>query len=169
MFHIKRKLGIRHFHSEAGLGLVEMIVVLAIILTTLVGLLQLITLERRTQIFAQEETAGYMLAREALEAVRSTRDEDWTNITDLTYATRYYPNLQSNAWVLSSSNPGAIGIYTQWIEVTEVFRDASDNIATSGASDTDTAHVTAFVSWTRIGGSTRTIQLETYLTNWQAY
>ena len=155
--------------KNSGLGMIEMVVVIAIIFTVLVGLLRLVTLEMRVQIFAQEETAAYILAREALEAVRNVRDEDWSNISALTYDTRYYPEIVSNAWSLGSSNPGPVGIYTQWIEVHEVFRDASDDIATSGSADADTVRLTAHIMWTRIGGASRTIELETYITNWQAY
>lgn len=156
-------------NNQIGLGMVEMIVVIAIIFTVLVGTLQLIALERRIHIFAQEEVAAYILAREALEAVRSERDDDWTNISALIPATRYYPTLSAGEWSLDTVNPGPIGVFTQWVEFDEVLRDANDDISGSGVLDTDSKRVTAFISWTRAGGSARTVQLETYLTNWQAY
>lgn len=156
--------------NENGFSMVEMIVVMAILLTTIVGILQVIFLERRAQILAREDASAYILARETMEAARSVRDSDWTNISTLSYSTPYYPQVNaSDQWELIATNPGPVGIYTRWVEFEEVLRDANDNIAVSGTSDADTLKVTAYVEWVRPGGDTRTVTLETYLTNWQEY
>lgn len=154
---------------EAGFGLVEMIVVIAIITATFTAVLQLAVLQRRAQTLARQDTAAYMLAREALEAVRSVRDDNWGNISVLNYGTNYYPEIVSGVWELSGTDPGTINnLYSRRIVISEVFRDANDDIVSSGGtSDPDTILVTAFVEWTAPGGDARTIDLSAYITNWQ--
>jgi len=160
-----------NLQPSSGLGMVEIIVVIAIIISTFTAILQVALFERRSQNLARQNSAAYVLARGTLEATRSIRDGNWSDISSLTYTTPYYLTLSSsaNTWELSTSNPGPIDIYTRWIEVSEVFRDGNDDIVTSGTSDADTRHIEAFVSWTIGGGDTRQIDLETYLTNWQNY
>lgn len=155
--------------AQQGFSLVEIIVVLAVITTVFIGLLQLAVLEQQTQRVAAEESAAYILAREALEAARSIRDENWSDIANLAVATPYYPVIAANQWVLSTTNPGSVGIYNRWLSVDDVLRDASDNISITGSLDVDTRAFSSFVSWTDSRGAVRTIQLDTYLTNWQAY
>ena len=170
LFHIPYSIFHRETRGERGLGMIEIIVVIALIAASFVAILQLSFLERRSQDLAREDTAAYMLARETLEATRVIRDEDWANITSLNFDTPYYPILSSGVWEFSATNPGNINvIYTRWVEVSEVFRDGSDNIAPTGTSDIDTVLATSRVSWITAGGATRTIELEIYLTNWQTY
>jgi type II secretory pathway pseudopilin PulG len=156
--------------NERGFGMVEMVVAIAIIVVTFISILQVLFLETRAQILAREDTSAYVVARETMEAVRSVRDSDWTNISSLSYSTAYYPQINaSSQWELVASNPGPVGIYTRWVEFEEVLRDIDDNIATSGVSDPDTRKATVYVEWIRPGGDTRTVTLEAYLTNWQGY
>lgn len=158
-------------NRQGGLGMVEIIVVVAIIVTTFTAILQVAFFERRSQNLARQDLAAYVLAAGALEGTRSIRDSNWADISSLTYAMPYYLSLSAtaNTWELSESNPGPIGMYTRWVEIGEVFRDVNDDIVVSGTSDADTRYIEAFVSWTTAGGDTREIELETYLTNWQAY
>lgn len=157
--------------EESGLGMVEMIVVLAILVTTFAAMLQMLFLQRQAQILAEQQAAAYLVARETMEAVRSVRDSDWANITSLSYDTPYYPQINaSSEWELVAIDPGPVsGIYTRWVEFNEVLRDANDDIATSGTADPDTRKVITYVEWTKSGDETRTITLEAYITNWQGY
>lgn len=162
------------FHApcfwNSGLGLVEMIVVVALIASSFTAILQLVVLERRTQNLASEELGAYMLAREALEAARSVRDGDWAAFAALQLETAYYPVLFNSTWQLSAQNPGPVGIYTKWIELDPILRDGSDNIVASGGiTDSNSRRVSSHVAWTTAGGGTRAIELETLLTNWQAF
>lgn len=156
--------------QEDGMGIVEIIVVIAIITTAFVAILQLAFLERRAQIVAREDITAYVLARESLEAVRSVRDDNWDNLSTLTFNTPYYPVINGSIWELSGTDPGQVNGYDRWIEVEEVFRDTNDDIVLSGGtSDSDTLKATAYVEWITAGGNTRQVTLETYLTNWQGY
>ncbi|MDX1535347.1 MAG: hypothetical protein R3346_01115 [Candidatus Spechtbacterales bacterium] len=156
--------------SENGMGIIEIIVVVAIILSAFVAILQLTFLERRAQIIAREDIEAYMLARESLEATRSIRDDSWANLSSLTYDIPYYVVINTNVWEITATDPGPVNGYDRWVEVSQVFRDANDDITTSGGvSDPDTLEVTSYVEWTTAGGNTRQVDMKTYLTNWQEY
>ena len=153
---------------SSGLSIVEIIIVIAVIFASFTGLLQLSTLEARTQNLARQEAKAYILAREVLEAVRFVRDEGWDTFAALSFDTVYYPVISGSRWTLSVSDPGLIDGYARWAEFHEVFRDDStDDIDPAGLPDSDTRHAEISVSWTAQGGATRTITVETYLTNWQ--
>jgi len=118
MGNIKKfKIGFRFqvsgFKKRSGLGMVEIIVVIALITTGFIAVLQLAFLERKTQILAKETTVAYFLVKEGFEAVRSIRDEDWTtNIASLIFATPYYPVLDNGVWELTDTDPGPVGSVT---------------------------------------------------------
>ena len=152
---------------NSGLGVIEIVVVIAVIVTVFAGLLQLSSLEARVQERAREESKAYLLAREAMEAARFVRDESWATFFALTFETSYYPVISSSSWTLSSSDPGAIDGFSRRVVLHEVFRDGSDNIAPSGTPDPDTRRIEVIVGWTSRGGSSKSVTLETYLTNWQ--
>ena len=147
-----------------GFGLIEVIVVTGIVSATLAGFLQASILSLRLLHAERESLEATMLAQEALEAVRSVRDESWTNnIATLTNGTIYYPVIVNSKWSLVTNNPGLLSnLYTRQIVFAQVFRDSSDNIAPSGTADAGTEKVTVTVSW----GNKQT-QLVSYLTNFQ--
>ena len=147
-----------------GFGLIEVIVVTGIASATLAGFLQAGVLSLRLLHAERESLEATMLAQEALEAVRSVRDESWTNnIATLTNGTIYYPVIVNNKWNLVTENPGLLNsIYTRQIIFSQVFRDSSDNIASGGTADAGTRKVTVTVS-----GGWKQVQLVLYLTNFQ--
>ncbi|MEX0877772.1 MAG: type II secretion system protein [Candidatus Spechtbacterales bacterium] len=170
LFHVLCSVFYGKAEGERGFGIVEMIVVIAVLATTFIGIMQVLFLQQRVQILAEQDASAYILARETMESVRSVRDSNWDNVSTLSYSTAYYPRVNvSDRWELVATNPGPVGIYTRWVEFEEVFRDSSDDIATSGTSDVDTLKANVFVRWARPGGDSRTVTLESYLTNWQNY
>ena len=154
---------------NAGLGVIEIVVVIAVIITVFAGILQLSALESRVQTQAREESKAYLFARETMEATRFVRDENWTTFSALTLETSYYPVIAGSSWTLSLSSPGEIDGFTRRVVLHEVFRDGNDDIATSGTSDADTRLVEVIVEWTSRGSSAKSVTLEAYLTNWQEH
>ena len=147
--------------------MVEIIVVVAIIIVAFTAILQLFKLQAQSERMKREELAAYTLLSEALEATRSVRDDNWSNLSSLILGADYYPVVSSGAWSLSLTDPGPIGRYSQWVVVSSVQRDTNDDIVSSGGVvDADTLFATAYVEW-QSGGSTRTKNLSTYFTNWQ--
>ncbi len=159
------KLKIKNF--EKGLGMVEIIVVVAVILVGFTAILQLFRLQIQTERIKREELAAYALLSESLEAVRSVRDSNWSNLSSLTMGADYYPVISGGAWSLTLLNPGPTNGYSQWVVLSSVQRDINANIVPSGGStDADTFGVRSFVEW-QSGKNTKTKSLTTYLTNWQ--
>lgn len=150
--------------SSSGFGLVELVVVAAIASATLAGFLQAAILSLRLLHAQQESLEATMLAQEGMEAVRSVRDESWTdNITPLINGTVYYPMVINNKWILSTNNPGLFNQrYARQVIFGQVFRNATDDIAATGVADTGTRKVTMTVSW-----GSKQVQLISYITNFQ--
>ena len=151
-----------HFELNEGFGLIEIIIVTAVVTVALFAFLQAEVLSIKLLRSEKENLEATLLAQESLEAVRLLRDESWTNhITTLANGTRYYPFVENNKWKLTATSPGLINNkYDRYVLFEEVRRDAQDKIAISGSVDAGTRKATAYVEF---GGKTKTITA--YLTN----
>ena len=148
----------------SGFGLIEVVVVTAIASAVLAAFLQVGILSIRLLRAERERLEATMIAQEGMEAVRSIRDESWTNnITPLVNGTIYYPSIINSKWTLSTSGSGLVNnIYTRQVVFDQVSRDSNDNIASSGTADTGTRKVTVTVLW----GNLQT-QIVSYIANFQ--
>ncbi len=163
-------------HYVKGFGLIEIIVVTAIVAGALFGFLQAGIVALKLLRNEKENLVATLLAQEALEAVRMARDESWTNnIAPLANGTKYYPVIENGKWVLKTVSPGLIdNKYDRYVILGEVRRDAADKIAASGSVDlgtrlvtsyaTTTQKVTTLVSYftdflTPLGGQTETVAI----------
>lgn len=151
---------------QKGIGMVEIIVCIAIITIAFWGFLELTKYNLRIQEQNEAKMETINLAAEAIEAVRSVRDENWNNLSSLSLGIKYYPVISANKWTLTLTDPGPIiGPYNRWVILEKVFRDNNDDISAGGAEDTQTKKITAFVEWIDQTGTKQT-HLTTYLTNW---
>lgn len=150
--------------ASTGFGLIEVIIVTAIVSTLLAAFLQVGILSLRLLRAQKQDLEATFLAQQGIEAIRSLRDESWTtNIAPLTNGTSYYPVVENSKWKLRTVPPALIdGLYVREIIFNQVFRDALDRIASSGTVDPETRHVTSRVTW-----NNKQIELITYLTNFQ--
>lgn len=157
--------------NQKGIGMVEVIVGLAVIAVTFWAFFELARYNLKIQEQSRLKIEALSLATEAIEATRSVRDEDWTNIDSLVFGTRYYPIISGggvNKWTLNSTDPGPVnGVYDRWIIAERVFRDGNDDIAAAGTEDTETRKITVVVEWSD-HGTIRDITLTSYLTSWTA-
>ncbi len=151
--------------NKSGFGLIEIVVVTAVVTTALFAFSQTGILSVRLLRAEKENLEATLLAQEAMEAIRSLRDESWTNnITPMVNATTYYPIVENGKWKLSTVSPGVLnGKYTRVAIFDEVRRDAQDRISPSGTVDSGTRKVTARVTW---GG--KQAEIVTYITNFPA-
>ncbi len=91
------------------------------------------------------------LLEEGAEAVRILRDNAWSNISNLTAGSLYYPLFFGGTWTLSST-PNTVGSFTRTVSIANVNRDDStDDISASGTDDPGTKLVTITVSWNETG------------------
>lgn len=137
------------FNFSQGFGLIEVIVVTAIVVTTFFAFAQSGILALRLLREEKENLEATLLAQEGLEAVRVMRDESWTNnINPLVNGTTYYPVIENGKWKLTTTDPGLINNkYSRTIISAQVFRDVQDKIAGAGTVDANTRKVTSRISW----------------------
>lgn len=148
---------------QTGFGLIEIVIVTALVTVALFGFLQAGIASVKLLRNERESLEGYLLAKEAMEAVRSVRDESWTSISSLNNGVNYYPVVENSKWKLSQTSPGFInGRYDRYVIFDQVLRDGQDKISSSGNVDVNTRKVTA-----RATINAKTMELATYLTNFQ--
>jgi prepilin-type N-terminal cleavage/methylation domain-containing protein len=111
-----------------------------------------------------EVQAGFILD-EGAEAVKSLRDINWANISGVTDNTNYYLsfNNTTNLWSLSVT-PSKIDSFTRTVVFSPVYRDANDDIASSGTLDSGTKKVTITTSWPT-NGNTISKSISFYISN----
>ena len=144
---------------------------MAVILTTLVAVLGIVNLSLRVSAEKKSALQAELLAREALEAVRSFRDNtDWSvdglgTLTD----EQSYRLVQIGSplqWSLALGESIENG-FTLSIVFSAAQRDGQANIVESGGSiDPATKKVTALISWQEQVES-RQLTLVNFLTDWQ--
>lgn len=153
----------RYIGRNEGFGIVEIIIAIAIMSIALFTISEVSIIYLKQSGQNKDSLKALYLAEEGLEAARSARDQSWSgNISSLTMGNPYFPVISTDRWSLISTDPGLIdGIYTRQVIVTDTYRDASDNIVTSGGTnDTNTKKVVSTVSW-----GTKSASLSTYITN----
>lgn len=115
----------------------------------------------------EQRLAATALLREAEEAIRSFRNEDWQNIAVLDATKTYFPSVLGTKWVLAEGS-GPINGFTRGINVFDVYRDVSRNIVdqgTPGATfDPSTRKFQITVSWP--GMVTRSVDSTIYITRY---
>lgn len=141
-------------HTD-GFGLVEIVVATAVVVASFFALTAAVRMALNgLQESAREAQASFLL-EEAVEAVRSLRDESWgTYIAPVATSTAHYPVFSGGRWTMATSNPGLIdGTFTRTVVLEDVWRkNADDDIVDAGAPDPKTfdpgtKRVVARVSW----------------------
>lgn len=159
---IARNSSINFFHKKGSL-LVEVLVVVSIVTASLLVALNVtqksIYLSRQS--LNQSQVA--FLLEEGAEAVRIIRDGAWTNVSSLTNGTNYYPFFTGGTWTLPTTS-NTVGIFARKVVFSAVYRDSSQNIASSGTLDIQTKLVTVTVSWLD-GSQTMSKTLQFYLSD----
>ncbi len=151
--------------NNQGSALLE--IVLVTFLFGVLGTGLLATLLSSAQISSRgaEHTlaAGYIT--EGIEAVRSIRDNDWSQLTNGTHGL----STGGGSYQLSGTSDALDGgVYTRTITIENVYRFGSltGDIATSGVLDSATKKVTVSVTWQGGSGQNENIDSVFYVTNW---
>ena len=155
-----------HFEFLNGFGVIEIIIVVAIVAGSFLAFLQTESLAIRLLRNEKENLEAAFLAQESLEVARAVRDESWTNnIVPLANGPFYYPMIESGKWKLVSTDPGPVnGKYTRYVIFEEVRRDAQDRISATGTIDPGTRKITSRVLWNQ---GTKIKEVVAYITNFQ--
>jgi len=156
--------------NNKGVSIIEILVVIAIINVTLIGLLGLAAFSLKASTLIKETNQADFLAQEAFEAVRNFRDgTDWTNglgseslITGAAYHLEKSGDVPPK-WQLISGDETVNG-FTRKVTFEDVHRDLVDDdiVDSGGYNDDETKKVIVTISW-----KDKTVELATYFTNWR--
>lgn len=152
--------------QEIGIGIVEIIVVIAIITGSFFAISQLSSMYVFYASSGIDHDNAVSLAAEGIEATRALRDYSWSlNVATKSIGAVYYITVSDSNWVIATSSPGLINDkFDRTIVFNRVYRDANDDIASSGTEDVSIRKVVSTVSWSDRVGS-KSVSLNTYLSD----
>jgi Tfp pilus assembly protein PilV len=151
-----------YFKNKQGFMLVEVVVVTAIIIVSVLAAMSVTQKSVYVSRQALHISQASFLLEEGAEVVRILRDSNWTNISSLIVGTSYYPTY-SSSWSLSTTSSN-VGSFTRTVTIASVSRDATtgDIVSFGGVDDTGTKLITVNVSWLE-GGVTLNKSLSFYI------
>ena len=159
------------FGNKKGISIIEILVVIAIIITALRSLLGLASFSLGVSTLIKQTNQANNLSQEVMEAVRNFRDGtswDIDGLGKLATSTDYYPQATGSPskWQLVQGTENIDG-FTRKVVFEDVMRDSNSNIVESGGTnDPNTKKVTVTVSWEERGRDHK-LEIFTYLTNWK--
>ena len=148
----------------SGFGLMEIIISITLISVSLFAFATVSRIAFRAVLESSDRQRGGFLLEEGFEAIKTIRDDGWTNISSLTLDMSYHLVFSGGTWSATTSSQLIDGIFTRTFMLGEVFRNASDNIASSGTSDPGTRRMEIEVTWEERGDE-RTMSAVSYITN----
>jgi len=101
-------------------------------------------------------------AQEGLEVTRMIRNVDFLDLTTGSHGVVY----SAGVWSFSGTSDAIDTFYTRTVMISDVYRDANNNIAVSGTLVPMTKKVVSTVSWTWKSFLPEDVILTTYLTDW---
>ena len=152
-------------NHQHGALLIEVLIGTAILAGVLVALAGALNQFNLLAVDNLRKTQATFLAVEGLEALRAKRDTSWAEaINSLAREADYYLVWQTDHWDLSATPSLVDNRFDRRVSLSDVYRDANNDIAATGTFDPDTILATARVSWLGRGGTT-TKEIAAYLTN----
>ena len=147
---------------QQGLSIIEIILAMAIFVIIISTSAAVIIHSFSANRLAVEESEAALLASEGIEAIRSIKNQDFTNLISGTYDV----TSSQGFWQLGPTpTPG--GKYTRTITIADVYRDLSGEIVeVGGALDEETKKATSLVSWLFSPLRQNMIEMVTYFANW---
>jgi len=138
--------------SKKGQSLIELIIAIGIFVFVISALIFLVLDSYVSGRLATEITKADFLAQEGLEAVRSIRDNSWSDLT----AGSHGLAISGGHWIFQGTSE----------DISSQLKGGT-RIITVENIDSNRKKITSIVSWQFNGGRTEEAKLVTYLTNWQ--
>lgn len=145
-------------NSNLGQSLIELLIVIGLASVMLPTVFMGVMASQEGRVQQRSRMQALSLLREAQDATRSYRDNDWK-----TFAVDgiYHPHQTNNTWVLLP-NSEVVNGFTRQIVIADAYRDSNGVASTSGTLDNSTKLITITVFWTNTFPSS--IQSQMYLT-----
>lgn len=151
--------------KQRGFGLVEMLIGASVLSMSLLGISSFFQKTLEVSSLTQSAVQGDYLLEEGVEVVKLLRDAGYANnIANLSTVAPIYLAWNGTNWATSTTNVFIDGKFERKITVSEVLRNASEDISETGTLDSNTRLVTVSVAW-NVKGATTTKTIQTYITN----
>jgi prepilin-type N-terminal cleavage/methylation domain-containing protein len=144
----------KKIQKKAGFSLVEVLIASAMISLTAFALIASTTKGLELSDRALNQVQANNLIEEGIEAIKTIRDTNWNNISNIQNNVDYYLNfdLNSNSWnlltLINEENSIVDEIFYRKITFSSVERDANtDDIVSSGVIDGGGKRVNVEVKW----------------------
>ncbi|MBI4084637.1 MAG: hypothetical protein HY431_01905 [Candidatus Levybacteria bacterium] len=150
---------------QRGLSVIEVIIAASLFLIFSGGIVSVVLQGFDANRLGEEETIANQYAAEGIEAVRSIKNQAFSNLANSlgTGVTRSGANI----WTLSGS-ANTLNKYTRVITIGDVQRDGNGNIVASGGTiDPLSKKITSTVSWNVSAARSNSVALSTYLSDWR--
>lgn len=136
--------------TQKGQSLVELLIVIGLFVVIAPAILTGFVSSREARPQRERRLESLVLLREAEEALRTVREEDWANIdSNITMGSAYHPEIFGSTWTLVSGSETVNTAFTRQIVINDVQRDSGGAIVASGGTvDDSTKAATITVSWT---------------------
>lgn len=152
-------------NQQQGFGLIEMVIGATVLSVSLLGISSFFQKTLEVSTLTQSAVQGDYLLEEGVEAVKLLRDAGYANsIAKLSTTSPTYLTWNGTNWATSSANIFIDGKFERKITVSEVYRNASEDISGAGTLDQNTRLVAVSVAWS-LKGATTTRTIQTYVTN----
>jgi Tfp pilus assembly protein PilV len=136
--------------TRQGFLLVEVILATALFVILSTAFISAYVYGQESTMLSGERARAALIAQEGLEAVKSMRDSNFTNLTDGTHGLAF----SSGQWIFQGTQD-IQGIFTRMVTISPIDADRKD--------------VSVTVTWQQRTGRTGTITLSNRFTNWQDY
>ena len=148
-----------------GFGLLEIVLAVGIVSLTLFGLSSTAHTAYRLISNNTQRVKATFLLEETIETMRLLRDQGWQiRIASLSTGTDYFLTFNGTQWRTSTTNVFVDDTFERKFQISDVYRDADDDITAAGTLDPDTKKITTYVSWRTQTGTT-TESISTYITD----
>ena len=156
---------VRGKSDKGGFALLEALVSAGILSTVLAGAIGALLISTQSASTNGARVEAAYLADEGIEAVRILRDNGWgANIAGHAPSEAFYLEWDGATWVATTTNSLIDNIFERSIELADVYRNGSEQIAENGSLDSDTKLITVTVSW-QSSDATSSRTLSAYITN----
>lgn len=139
-----------------GQSLIELILVMGIFVTVVAGLAFFVFDSFFTSRLSYDLITADFLAEEGIEAARSIRDSNFSNLT----AGNHGLTISGGHWIFQGSEEN---LSSQLNGGKRVILIENDPV------DPNIKKITSKINWQLIGGRPEEVKIDTYLTNWRAY
>lgn len=140
-------------------SLVEVILAISIFTIISIAIVETILHSISSHHLAEEYTQAEFYAQEGIEALRSIRNQNWSNINPGTFGLT-----KTNGFWQLQSNPETLGKFTRIIKIDPVNRLGDQIVENGGTIDPYTYKITSKVSWNFSPLRQNTIEKIAYLT-----